>query len=113
MTIEGYVISYLSSVLDVSVSSLVPRPTPSSFVTIEKTGSRISNYIQSATLAVQSWGDSQEEAMILNEQVKAALSAMDNNAEISSVQCDSDYNFTDESTKHYRYQAVFTIVYFL
>ena len=32
--------------------------------------------------------------------------------EIASVKLNSDYNFTDEETKQYRYQAVFDIKHY-
>ena len=31
---------------------------------------------------------------------------------ISRARLNSDYNFTDPAKKHYRYQAVFDLVYF-
>ena len=49
---------------------------------------------------------------MLNEAVKAAVEAAIELPEISSVQLNSDYNYTDTATKRYRYQAVFDFVYY-
>ena len=32
--------------------------------------------------------------------------------EVSACRLNSDYNFTDTTTKHYRYQAVFDLVFY-
>ena len=40
------------------------------------------------------------------------FTAQDEVASISAVRFDSDYNFTDTDTKHYRYQAVFEITHY-
>lgn len=118
MTIEQFVIDYLSAALSepapaVSVSGEVPLSRPEAFVTLEKTGSTEINKIRSATLVVQSWAGSQAAASTLNERVKAAMGAMLSQPEISSVSCDTDYNFPDETTRHHRYAAVFDVVYYL
>lgn len=118
MTIEQFVIEYLSAALSaptpaVSVSGEVPPDRPEVFVTLEKTGSTEINKIRSATLVVQSWAGSQAAASALNERVKAAMEAMLSQPEISSVGCDTDYNFPDEATRHHRYASVFDVVYYL
>lgn len=113
MTIEEFVIGYLSTALSVPVSGDVPHPMPPSFVTVEKTGSGRTNKIESATLAVQSWAMSRAEAAALNETVKTALLNIITHNEISRSELDSDYNYTDEDTKRFRYQAVFDLVHFL
>ena len=45
----------------------------------------------------------------LNEQVKDAVDGLLSQNEIHSVRLNSDYNYTDTTTKQYRYQAVFDI----
>ena len=49
---------------------------------------------------------------MLNEQVKEVVEQMIELPEISGIELNSDYNFTDEETKEYRYQAVFDINYY-
>lgn len=82
---------------------------PSSYVLIEKTSSGKENHLKSSTFAFQSYAESMFDAATLNEEVKAAVESMIELNEISGVQLNSDYNFTDITTKKYRYQAVFDI----
>lgn len=82
------------------------------FILIEKTGSMREDRLQRATFAIQSWAGSMYRAMELNAQVIEAMLSITSIKEVSSVQLNSDYNYTDTSTKHYRYQAVFDIVHY-
>lgn len=84
-----------------------------SFILIEKTGSSKSNQLKSSTFAFQSYSQiSLYEAMKLNEEVKNAVEELIELKEIASVKLNGDYNFTDEETKKYRYQAVFEIKHY-
>ena len=109
--IETTVLDYLSSVLPEPCSLEVPERPPARFVVLEKTGSSRENYINTASFAVQSYGPSLFEAAELNERVKAAMDELIQLPDIISSDLDSDYNFTDTSTKRYRYQAVYDIIY--
>lgn len=97
-----------------SVPAFLERPAepPEQFVLFEKTGSGKSNHLPSATFAFQSYAKSMYEAAILNEEVKSVVEELIKLNEISNVQLNSDYNFTDATTKEYRYQAVFDINYY-
>lgn len=110
--IEPMIIAYLSGQLDVPVYGMIPSNPPATMVTVEKTGGRRSNLIDAATLLIQSWAPSTEEAAQLNEQVKAAMAASVELNAISSCDLNSDYNYTDNTRKRPRYQAVFDIVYY-
>lgn len=109
--IETIVLDHLSSVLPEPCSLEVPERPPARFVVLEKTGSSRENYINTASFAVQSYGPSLFEAAELNERVKAAMDELIQLPDIISSDLDSDYNFTDTSTKRYRYQAVYDIIY--
>ena len=111
MTIEQIIVDYLRDALPVPVSGEVPIGPASEFVTVEKTGSNERNHIKSATLAIQSWSGSQDSASILNEAVKAAMDNAITLDSISRSHCETDYNFTDTTTKRHRYQAVYEVVY--
>ena len=113
MTIEEYVIASLTGQLSVPVSGDVPSPKPASFVTVEKTGGGSSNTIQSATLAVQAWAESRDAAALLCAAVETAMDGIVAHPEISRCSLSSSYNFTDTSTKRYRYQALFDVVHYL
>lgn len=109
--VEKTILDYLSDVLDVPVCMERPTKEPKSYALIEKTGSSTENYIESATLAIQSYAASMYDAAALNCRVKAAMNGSVQLPEISSCDCNSDYNYTDTTKKKYRYQAVFDIVY--
>lgn len=110
--IEKIVLDYLSEQLNIPVSMEVPaQPTPPRYVVIEKTGSSKINRIPTANIAVQSCARSLLEAATLNELVKATMENIVTLPEIGGCHIDTDYNFTNPSTKTYRYQAVFRITY--
>lgn len=111
MTIEEFIILYLSGILSVPVSGDVPNPMPASFVTVEQTGSRETDKIRTATIAVQSWAQTRAGAGRLNKAVEEAMADMISEPEISRCALDTSYNFTDLNTKTPRYQAVFSVIY--
>lgn len=110
--IEPTIIAYLSEQLDVPVFGMVPPDPPATMVTVEKTGGSRANLIDTATIAVQSWATSIEEAAQLNDQVKAVMAASVELDTISSCDLEADYNYTDNVRKRPRYQALFDIVYY-
>ena len=111
--IEVTIIEYLNEALDVPVWMEVPKGSddPDEYVIVQKTGSGKSNFISHATFALQSYGGSLYEALCLNEAVKTAMDNFITRNEISASRLNSDYNFTDTTTKKYRYQAVYDITY--
>ncbi|WP_262315219.1 hypothetical protein [Lacticaseibacillus parakribbianus] len=90
----------------------VPADAPDQFILIERTGGASRNHLSSGTFAFQSYAGSLYDAANLNEQVKEAVEAMIELDDIRSVSLNSDYNFTDTTTKKYRYQAVFDVGYY-
>lgn len=109
--IEKILYDFLTECLTVPVY-LEKRETSGRFVVIEKTGSANTNRLDSATFAMQSYGDSMYEAAALNEQLKDVMQDALTLDEIASVNLNSDYNFTDTTTKKYRYQAVYDLTYY-
>lgn len=110
--IEAIIIQYLNETLGLPVYAEVPAKAEKEFCIVEKTGSSTQNYIRSATVAVQSYSDSLLKAAKLNERVIRAMEELSGLEEVSSCDLNSDYNYTDTSTKRYRYQAVFDITHF-
>ena len=111
--IETALIRYLNDKLNVEAYAEYPEDAPAQFVIMEKTGSGISDRLSRATIALQSYADTLIDAMKLNEQVKEAMDELP--WEVDSVtrsKLNSDYNFTDTSTRKYRYQAVYDITYY-
>lgn len=116
MTIEQFIVEYLNDgnlPQGVTASGSVPHPMPAQFVTVEKTGSSLSDRIHGATIAVQSWSTSRAAAAALNEAVKSAMEAAAALPEISRSALESDYNYTDLATNKPRYQAVFDVVHYI
>ena len=110
--IEAIIRNYLESVLSVPVYLEKPDPAPISYVLIEKTGSGRSNKLPSSTFAFQSYAGSMYQAALLNDEVKEAVDNLITLDEISKAKLNSDYNYTDTTTKNYRYQAVYDIFHY-
>ena len=110
--IEKTVLNCLSGQLPVPVYMERPENPPGRYVIIEKLGGGKRNHIQSATLAIQSVAESLYQAALLNETVKTAMESAIICHEISRVELNSDYNFTNTTTREYRYQAVYDLTYY-
>lgn len=110
--IEIIIKQYLDSHLSVPSSLEYPETPSPRFVVFEKTGSGKSNHLPSSTFAFQSYAESKYESAKLNDEVKEVVENMIELDEIRSIKLNSDYNFTDTTTKEYRYQAVFDIKHY-
>lgn len=113
MLIEEFVVKYLEDELSVPVSGSEPTPMPQRFVTVERTGSSCRNKLRSAAIAVQAWAESLDEAANLCAVVVTTMEAIVSEPEISRCVLSANYNFTDEETNRYRYQADFDLVHYL
>ncbi len=117
--IEKTLISFLinkTSVLD-NVFAERPEKVPASYIVLEKTGSNTENMITTSTVAIQSCCDSMQgksflDAAELNEELKDAMEDLIALDDIVMVDLNSDYNYTDNTTKEYRYQAVYEITHY-
>jgi hypothetical protein len=111
--IEVTILNYLNENLE-NITAYMERPAnpPKSYVLIEKTGGGEENHIRHSTIAVKSIAESLYKAALLNEEVKDLMSSAISLDDIAKVELNSDYNFTDTSTKQYRYQAVFDITHY-
>lgn len=109
--IEKIILDYLNDKLDVDVYLERPVKAPLKYVLLEKTGSSRENYINSATVAIQSYAESMYEAASLNEAVKKAMDEIIMLPAVLSSKLNSDYNFTDTTKKSYRYQAIYDLVF--
>ena len=104
-------LDYLDQTLDVPVVMEAPAQT-SDYVLIDQTGSSRTNHIITTTFALQSYGESLYEAMLLNQMVEAAMDGFAELDEITRVELETDYNFTNTATKQYRWQAVYQITHY-
>lgn len=110
--IESTVRDYLLTALSVPVYIDVPSDPPASYVVIERTGGGMEEHIRNAMVAIQSYGGSKAQAAALHEEILAAMPDLIEQDDISACNLNSEYDFTDTSTKRYRYQAVFDIIYY-
>ena|SRR5690625_892297 len=100
--IEIIIKEYLDNNFHVPIFSEKPIDKPKRFIVIDKTGSGKNEHLPSATIAFQSYAESKYEASLLNEQLKTVIENMINLNEIRFVELNSDYNFTDTTTKEYK-----------
>lgn len=113
--IETVIIDYLQDALDTdAVYAEEPDgDTQKEYVVVEKTGSTNENFITTSTVAIQSYGDSLYDAMVLNSRVKEAMNELwIKNYLVTSSDLNSDYNFSDVKRQRYRYQAVYDITHY-
>lgn len=110
--IEKVILNYLNENLNVPVFMERPEKDVGEFVVVEKTGSRRTNHIDRATIALQSFGNTLQRAAEINEEVKAAMDTLITLPGVSRSQLNSDYNYTDTQKKRYRYQAVYDITHY-
>lgn len=111
--IETVLYNYLKSAeLSADVYMEQPKVKPVAFFLLEKTGGALENHINESTFIVQSYGKTLAEAANMNEEVKAVMLNAITLDDVSRVDINSDYNYTDPSTKDYRYQAVFVITHY-
>lgn len=109
--IEVYLIEYLTKELGIPIYGQEEDAEDGSYVVIEKLGSYVENFTRHATIALKSYGTTLLESAELNERVKEAMDNIIKKPEISFSKLNSDYNYTDTTTKKYRYQAVYDLVY--
>lgn len=111
--IEEIVKSYLELKQSTPVYMEIPKNPPSTFYIVQKTGSSFNNYIYSSTITIQSYAPTKYEAAVQNEHIKDLMMfGLITDPEITKVELNSDYDYTDLSEKRYRYQAVFDITHY-
>lgn len=119
MSIEEYLLDKLGTALYpipvlVEAPESKPRPSdnPKEFYVLQKTGSGQSNHILTSNIAIQSYAADRLRTIQMNEDLKDAVEDLLNNDEITRIELNSDYDFTDPSTHQPRYQAVFVITHY-
>lgn len=104
-------IDYLDERLGVYVGIEAPEET-AGYVLIDQTGSSRRNHIITTTFAIQSYGATLYEAYELNELVKTAMEGFIEQDDVTHIELETDYNFTNTATKQYRWQAVYHITHY-
>lgn len=86
---------------------------PTEFVLVERIAGSKTNQIDFASFAFKSYSTQRlYNAALLDESVRQAMEQAVTLDSIASARLASNYNFTDTSTKRYRYQAVYDIYYY-
>lgn len=112
--IEKILLDHLNEKLTPPVYMERPVDPPEKFVLLERTGGSTSNHITGeGTFAIQSYAPSLYQAAELNEAVLKVVPEFPTHKEINFARVDGYYNFTDSTTKDYRYQAVVHVGYYL
>lgn len=104
-------LQYLNEHLTVEAYAEAPEDI-TDYVLIEQTASSRSNHIITTTIAVQSYGSSLLDAMTLNSEVEAAMNEFLTLDNVTRVELETDYNFTNTTTKQHRWQAVYNITHY-
>ena len=104
-------LEYLNAALPVSVYAEAPEEL-TGYVILDQTGSSETNHIKTTTIAIQSYGESLYEAMRLNDDVRNAMEDFAHLDQVTRVELETDYNFTNTATKQYRWQAVYLITHY-
>lgn len=109
--IEKTICDYLSTKLDCQVLPEKPKRPFGRMVFVERTGGN-GRFLRQTTIAIQSYETSMYKAAELNEEVIKYMNQIVELDEITRVDLNQNYNFTDTNTKEYRYQAVFDIYHY-
>lgn len=109
--IETIVIGYLDGLDGIKAFGEKPKNPPGEYLLIEKAGGGPENYVDRATMVVQSYADSLYRAAAINRKVEKAMKGITELENVSKCKLNSSYNYTDTESKKYRYQAIFDIVY--
>ena len=116
MLIESNVIAHLSRhMTDCLVCAEVPEdyPADGALVVVSRLGGGNTNHLRTARLAIQTYGASLLDAATRCEAAIAAMETLPAEDEcVTAVRIDTSYNFTDETTKRYRYQCVLYVTYY-
>lgn len=111
--LESIVLNFLQARVTVPVYTILPANFEVPCIVVEKTAGGYSDTILSATLAVQCYGADLEGAAVLNDDIKwLLLNEFIQEAQVLGIELNSDYNFTDTTTEHFRYQAVYDVRYY-
>lgn len=111
--IETILLEYLDAAnLSAEVYMEQPKVKPAAFFLLEKTGGMEVEHISESTFVIQSYASTLVDAAKMNEEIKAVMRDAIVLDAISRVELNGDYNYTDSSTKQYRYQAVFVVTHY-
>lgn len=110
--IEVILREYLTESLSYPVFLEKPENPPEEYIVLERTGDGEEDFIRDATIALQTYAGSLYRAASMAEEIAAVMGDAVTLNEVTSVELNSIYNYTNRLTKEYRYQAVFDVIYY-
>lgn len=110
--IEIKIRNLLEQNLNIPVFLEQPINKPDKYLLIERKGMGEENHLGGSLFMFQSYAESMYQAALLNEEVINAVKDLIVVDEIVSIKLNTDYIFTDVTSKRYRYQAVFDIKHY-
>lgn len=110
MIIQDLVL-FLNEKMSVGVYTEQPEQL-TGYILLDQTGSSRKDFIVTTTIAIQSYGDSLYNAMLLNEALKEAMVDFQAEPNVTRVELQTDYNYTNTASKQYRWQAVYLITHY-
>ncbi|MDD6666720.1 MAG: hypothetical protein PUE58_01925 [Lachnospiraceae bacterium] len=111
MIVEKKIQDFLKARISVPIYMEKPPNPPKSYVIIERVGGAESNWISQGTFAIKSIGPTLYKAATLDHDVVTAMHDLTTIDNISGCVLNADTNFTDITTKEYRYQSTYLINY--
>ena len=113
MAIEYTVHTYLASVItDVPIYIETPLQKPSHFIRIERTGGTHDRYLKRASIAIQAYAETLEDAITLIERVNDAMLDIITVDTVTKCDVTNVYPFNETNVKRYRYQSVCELYYY-
>lgn len=114
--IETTLLKYLRESTGYPVYTEIPDGAlPDEFILIERTSVKDADgrFLLSGMFAVQSYAASLYKAAVLDEKVYEAMRNMpDSCGDVTRVELNNSYNFTDPTTESYRYQSIYEITFY-
>lgn len=109
--IEKEVLDYLTDKLNCNVYLEEPDNEERTYIVISKSSDYIIDHLNFATIDFYIYSDTLYNTSLFSEEVKRVMMNIIELNNISNVELNSLYNFTDTEKKKYRYFADFDIVY--
>lgn len=111
--IEKIIMDHLAKKLDVPVFGEVPENPPASYVVVVRSGGGgREDFLHNPMVLCRSYAATLAEAAKLNDRAVEAMDSLTECDEVSGCYLTGSYNFTDQETKQYRYQAVYNIYHY-
>ena len=110
--IEITVRNKLEELLNVPVFLEQPIEKPSKYVLVERKGMGEENHLGGSLFIFQSYAESMYESASLNKALISEFKGLISLDEMVKIKLNTDYVFTDVTSKKYRYQAVFDVKHY-